>query len=189
MTVTHALARALIAPVFIGGGADAIVRPDAKSDAAEKMTRQLAKYGLPKDSVRLVRLNGGVQFVAGSMLVLGRLPRLSSAALAASLVPTTLAGHRFWEETDPSANAQQRVQLMRNVAMLGGLLLAATDRNGSPSLGWRARRVAKNTSAKIGSMSTSVSDHFSPDSKLAGRASAFGDRGHQSGGSARRMRR
>jgi putative oxidoreductase len=176
MTMTHALARSFIAPVFIGGGVDAVAHPAAKTDSAAKITQQLARYGLPSDPAQLVRLNGGVQLIAGSLLVLGRLPRLSSAALAASLVPTTLAGHRFWDETEPTAKAQQRVQLMKNLAMLGGLLLAATDRNGAPSLSWRARRAAKSTSAKVGSMGASVSEHFSPDSKLAERAGALGER-------------
>ena len=45
--------------------------------------------------------------------------------LAASLVPTTLAGHRFWEETDPQAKAMQRLQFAKNTSVLGGLLLAS----------------------------------------------------------------
>jgi hypothetical protein len=32
--------------------------------------------------------------------------------------------------------------------MLGGLLLAATDTEGRPSLGWRARKAAKRASKK-----------------------------------------
>jgi len=38
-------------------------------------------------------------------------------------VPTTLAGHRFWEEEDEAARAQQTVQFLKNAAMMGGLLL------------------------------------------------------------------
>jgi putative oxidoreductase len=60
----------------------------------------------------------------------------------ASLVPTTLAGHRFWEVTDKQARAAQRIHFLKNVAMLGGLILAATDLEGRPSLLWRARRAA-----------------------------------------------
>jgi putative oxidoreductase len=176
MTLTHALARSMIAPVFIGGGVDALVHPGAKAVAAERLSEQLAGYGVPDDPLRLVRLNGGVQLLAGSLLVLGRWPRLSSAALAASLVPTTLAGHRFWEETDSTVKAAQRVQLMKNLAMLGGLLLAATDRDGSPSLTWRAKRAANSTKALIGSAASSMGDHFSPESKLVDRALTLSDR-------------
>ena len=62
--------------------------------------------------------------------------------LAASLVPTTLAGHPFWDETDPQAKAQQRLQFAKNTSILGGLLLAGVDTEGKPGLAWRARRAA-----------------------------------------------
>ena len=62
--------------------------------------------------------------------------------LAASLVPTTAAGHRFCEETDPSMKANQRTHFLKNVSMLGGLILASVDTEGKPGLAWRARRAA-----------------------------------------------
>ena len=60
--------------------------------------------------------------------------------LAATLVPTTLAGYRFWEERDPSVKAAQRVQFLKDLSVLGGLLSIATNTGGRPSLPWRARR-------------------------------------------------
>ena len=62
--------------------------------------------------------------------------------LAATLVPTTLAGHRFWEESDPAAQGNQRVHFFKNVSMFGGLLLAGVDTDGKPGVAWRARRAA-----------------------------------------------
>ena len=76
------------------------------------------------------------------MLATGRMPRISSAVLAATLVPTTAAGHRFWEETDPQKKAMQRVHFFKNASMLGGLLLAGIDTEGKPGVAWRARRAA-----------------------------------------------
>ena len=60
--------------------------------------------------------------------------------LAASLVPTTAAGHRFWEETDPDHPGDQRLHFLKNVSMLGGLLIAAVDTEGKPGVAWRAKR-------------------------------------------------
>ncbi len=54
-----------------------------------------------------------------------------------SLVPTTLAGHRFWDESDASSRAAQRIHFLKNVSMLGGLLIAADDTGGRPSIPWR----------------------------------------------------
>ena len=63
--------------------------------------------------------------------------------LAASLVPTTAAGHRFWEESDPAQRANQRIHFFKNVSMLGGLMIASVDTEGKPGVAWRARRAAR----------------------------------------------
>jgi putative oxidoreductase len=68
-----------------------------------------------------------VQVVAGTMLALGRAPRLSALALAGSLIPTTLAGHAYWAIEDPAERKIQRIQFHKNMAMIGGLLLAVLD--------------------------------------------------------------
>src|SRR5262249_59753980 len=99
----------------------------------------------PVDPALLVRVNGAVMVVGGLMLSSGRLPRLAAAALAATLVPTTLGGHAFWEIEDPQQRAQQRIHFLKNVAMFGGLVLAATDTDGAPSLSWRGETAAKRT--------------------------------------------
>jgi uncharacterized membrane protein YphA (DoxX/SURF4 family) len=182
MTLTHALARSTIAPIFIGGGVDSVRNPEPKAKAAESTARRLGEYGLPSDPTKLVRFNGGVQLVAGSLLVLGRLPRLASAALAVSLVPTTLAGHRFWEETDPVAKAHQRVQLLKNLAILGGLILAATDTNGAPSLTWRAKRATRRASDSVASLSSSVGSHLAHHPSLSDRVGTLGDRAMDAAG-------
>jgi uncharacterized membrane protein YphA (DoxX/SURF4 family) len=44
--------------------------------------------------------------------------------LIGSLIPTTLAGHRFWQETDEARRSQQRIHFLKNVGLLGGLILA-----------------------------------------------------------------
>jgi uncharacterized membrane protein YphA (DoxX/SURF4 family) len=131
MSVTHALARPLLAGMFVAGGADTVQHPETKVPKADPVVRAVTRpIGLPQDPALLVRVNGAVQVTAGLLLALGRHPRLAATALAASLVPTTIAGHRFWEEADPDTRAGQRVHFLKNVAMLGGLLLAATDRTG-----------------------------------------------------------
>jgi putative oxidoreductase len=144
MSVSRRLARPMLAAMFISGGLDTVRHPEAKEAKADKVAPAIARLlGLPEDTPTLVQINGAVQVVAGMLLSTGRLPRVAATVLAASLVPTTLAGHRFWEEDDPQALAAQRVHFLKNTAMLGGLILAAVDTEGRPSLGWRARRAAK----------------------------------------------
>jgi putative oxidoreductase len=145
MPVLRALARPMVACIFVVQGYDTFRHPDKYAAAAEPIVRPLAERVsvVPAKTEEAVRINGAVQMVAGSLLALGRWPRLSALALAATLVPTTAAGHRFWEEEDESQQAQQRVHFLKNLSMLGGLLIAAADTAGSPSLAWRTRHAAK----------------------------------------------
>lgn len=140
MPLIRALARPLLAATFISGGIDTLRNPQPRVPGADKVVSPLVK-AIPQlsDTEQLVKLDAAVKVVAGGLLAFGKFPRLSSAALAAGLVPTTLAGHRFWEESDPAKRAAQRLHLLKNASMLGGLLLAAVDTEGRPSLGWRAR--------------------------------------------------
>jgi len=81
--------------------------------------------------------------VAGSLLALGRWPRLSALSIAATLAPTTIAGHRFREAGDDTTATQQRIHFLKNLTMFGGLLIAAADTAGNPSLAWRTRHAAR----------------------------------------------
>ena len=151
MTLIRLIARPMLASMFVIGGLDALRHASAKVPKAEKVTDQVPTLAqriapglpVPTDPATLVRINGGVQVVAGLALATGRLPRLSALALAATLVPTTYAGHAFWEESDPRAKGAQRIQFFKNVSMLGGLLLAVVDTEGRPGVAWRARRAAR----------------------------------------------
>ncbi len=124
MGLTSFVARPLLAGMFVYGGLDAFRNPEGKVPRAEKVAPDIAGLvGIDADTEQLVQLNGAVQVAAGVTLALGIFPRLSALALAGSLVPTTLAGHRFWEAEDDAARAQQTIQFLKNAAMLGGLLL------------------------------------------------------------------
>jgi uncharacterized membrane protein YphA (DoxX/SURF4 family) len=135
----------MLASIFIAEGIDSLLHPDTKAPAAEAVVRPLAEQVpvVPDQVEQAVRLNGAVQVVAGSLLAIGRFPRLSAAALAASLIPTSYAGHRFWESDDKQERAQQKIHFLKNVSMLGGLLIAAGDTAGNPSVAWRSRHAAK----------------------------------------------
>ena len=149
MTLVRRLARPCLATMFVTGGLDALRNPAGKVPAADQVAPPIAAKlpYLPEDTEQLVRINGAVQVGAGLMLALGRFPRLSSALLAGSLVPTTLAGHRFWEERDATKRAQQKIHFFKNLSMLGGLMLAAVDTEGRPGLAWRAQHAAQHASA------------------------------------------
>ena len=144
MALTRRIARPMLASIFVVGGLDAVQHPAGKADKSEVVTEPLGENveRIPLDPETLVRLNGAVQIGAGVLLATGRFRRLASLALIGSIIPTTYAGHRFWEETDPVTRAQQKIHFLKNLGLLGGLILAAFDTEGAPSLGWRAKRRA-----------------------------------------------
>jgi putative oxidoreductase len=151
MPVLRAVARPLLASIFVVQGFDAFRHPEKHTEKAEPVIRPLAQRvpAIPAKPEQAVRLNAAVQVVAGTMLALGRLPRLSALALAASLVPTTAAGHQFWAAEDPKDRAQQRIHFLKNASMLGGLLIAAGDTAGQPSLAWRGRNAARTARREV----------------------------------------
>jgi len=145
MAVLRAIARPMLGAVFIIQGYDTLRHPEKVVKRAEPVVLPLKERVpiLPDDTEDTVRLNGAVQVVAGSMLALGVVPRLAATVLAGSLVPTTLAGHRFWEQEDEQTRNQHRIHFLKNLAVLGGLLIAAADTEGNPSLAWRGRHAVQ----------------------------------------------
>jgi putative oxidoreductase len=155
MSALRELARPLLASIFVIQGWQSFESPEYVAPIAEPIVRPLRDRipGVPAETEDAVRINGAIQAAAGTMLGLGVLPRLAALAIAGTLVPTTLAGHRFWDVKDPRERATQRIQFLKNLTMLGGLLLAVADTGGSPSLSWRRRHARKVVNSYISSLS------------------------------------
>jgi putative oxidoreductase len=145
------IARPLLATTFLTGGLDQLRHPGAKAPKAEKLDIP-SKPGMAKlhisSTEQAVRVNGAVQVVGGTLLVLNRFPRLAALTLAASLVPTTAAGHRFWEEDDKAAKSVQQAHFFKNLSLLGGLLIASVDTAGKESLVRKTKRVSRSSKRK-----------------------------------------
>ncbi|MFI2645433.1 DoxX family protein [Streptomyces sp. NPDC018610] len=158
MSLLRLAGRPLLASMFVAGGMSSVRSPEAVAPLAEPVVRPIKERVpiLPDRTEQVVRLSGGVQVVAGVMLGLGRMPRLAALALAATLVPTTLAGHRYWEAEDAGDRAQQRIHFLKNLSMLGGLLIAADDTGAAPSLLWRGRHSAHELQRQAAVMRRSV---------------------------------
>ena len=144
------IARPLLAAPFIYGGISTLRKPQDRVPGAAPVVEKIAETAdkqlpvqVPKDVEQWVKVDAAVKVAAGSLFALNKAPRLTALVLSASIVPTTLAGHRFWEHTDPEEQFGQISNFLKNTGLLGGLLLAAVDTEGDPSLAWRARHLAK----------------------------------------------
>lgn|SRR5262245_31359739 len=84
----------------------------------------------------------------GLSVLLGCCTRLGALALIVFLVPTTLIFHDFWVEEGPK-RTEQMVQFMKNLALLGGLLMVVAHGAGRFSLDhwWSRAREARATAA------------------------------------------
>lgn len=173
--ILRRIARPMLAAVFVSGGIDTLRNPTPRVETADPVVGKATDQVLdkipdqaldkvpdkviekvPTDTESLVKLNAAAQIGAGLALALGKLPRLSALVLASSVVPTTLAGHRFWETEDPQERTQQQIHFFKNVGLLGGLLLAAADTHGKPSAAWRAKHAAKSAADSVRDTASSV---------------------------------
>lgn len=145
----------MLSAVFIGRGVEALRSPKPAADAARPTLDGLSKLpdpvgpNVPSDAETVAKITAAVQIGGGLLLATGKLPRLASAALALSVVPGSLGGHTFWAETDPARKAEERRAFLTDVSLIGGLIIAAVDTEGKPSLGWRGRRAAAKVAAAL----------------------------------------
>lgn len=147
------LARPLLAAIFISGGIQALRDVPGHAKVAgpflDKTVGQ-AKGSLPAeiptDSETLIQIDSAVKIGAGTMLALGKSPRLAALLLIGSAVPTTLSAHSFWEYEDPEQRSAQQTQFLKNLSLIGGLLIAAVDTRGKPSLTYQAKHSAQRSS-------------------------------------------
>jgi uncharacterized membrane protein YphA (DoxX/SURF4 family) len=145
----------MLSAVFISRGVDALRSPKPAADAARPTLEGLSKLpdpvgtNVPSNAETVARVNAAVQIGGGLLLATGRLPRVASAALALTVVPGSLGGHTFWSESDPQRKADERRAFLTDVSLIGGLIIAAVDTEGKPSLGWRGRRAAHKLSEAV----------------------------------------
>lgn len=151
------IARPLLSAVFVGQGVASLLNPKSAAEAAAPMVDGLRALpdpvgsNVPADAQTFAQINAAVQVGGGILLATGKMPRLASAALAFTVLPANLGAHMFWNETDPQRKAEKRQALLTDLSLLGGLMIAAADTEGKPSLGWRGRRAAERLSERVSS--------------------------------------
>ncbi|MCV7225601.1 DoxX family protein [Mycolicibacterium komossense] len=152
------IARPMLSAAFIGQGIAALRSPKPAADIARPTLEGLQKLpdpvggNVPTNAETFAKVNAAIQIGGGVLLATGKVPRLASAALAATVIPGNLGAHMFWSETDPVVKAQKRQDFLIDLSLLGGLIIASADTAGKPSLGWRGKRAAR----KLGDTVTSA---------------------------------
>ena len=138
----------MLASYFVVNGVKAFRHPEVfVPDAQPLVDRVLplinsavpkeAQGYLPQDTMSFVKWNGVLQVIGGLSLATGLGRRLGAGALAVTMVPHVLTANPL--KAKGEARTAVSSQLGKNVALLGGVLLAAQDTEGKPNLAWRAR--------------------------------------------------
>lgn len=111
----QSLGRLALSGIFVLGGANTLKAPGARA-------RQVDEAGIPQANLA-VRVNAATMVLGGILLALGIAPKAAAGALLGSLIPTTLVGHPFWKEAAPQARSMQLAHFLKNLGLIGGLLL------------------------------------------------------------------
>lgn len=116
--ITPLVGRALLATIFIYSGL-------GKITGFESTAGYMAAYGLPLTKLLLVgaialELGGGLSILTGYKT------RLGAAALVLFTIPATLIFHAFWNVADPGQAYVEQLMFLKNLAIIGGLLVLMT---------------------------------------------------------------
>jgi putative oxidoreductase len=119
MAITNLLARALVAAPFVVLGWDAVKEPGKRVEIARD-------FGVPNPELAVVA-NGAGMVAGGLAVATGVAPTAGALGVSALMVPTTLSTHAFWRDDDPAERTANRIQFLKNVGLVGGLVAVAVS--------------------------------------------------------------
>lgn len=142
MSLLRFAARTMLASYFVLNGVKAVRNPAAFTDMAEPVVDKVvptlrsvlpteAASFLPTDATGVARVLGAAQIAGGVSLATGVGRRLGAALLTATMLPRVATNNPL------KAAADERTRMTADLALLGGVALAAMDTEGQPNLAWR----------------------------------------------------
>jgi putative oxidoreductase len=123
--LTDPLARILISTIFLLSGIMKLMHFNGTAG----MLAQKA-IPLPTVAAAIVIL---IELVGAIMIIIGWQTKLAAAVQFVYLVPVTVMYHNFWA-APPEMHDMQMVNFLKNVAIMGGLLILATRGAGASSV-------------------------------------------------------
>ncbi|SKG10170.1 DoxX family membrane protein [Mycobacteroides abscessus] len=155
--------RATLGSIFVANGANGVRDPAAAAAAAQPVVIKVldvlpdgVSKRLPQDPQTYVRINGAIQAVAGMALARGRLPRVSGAVLAVTIILLGLTTEAFWRESDPVLKAQKKASFFKNLSLVVSLLIGSILGKAPADLSWAARRPGRKAVESLSSQPISA---------------------------------
>lgn len=147
MTLVRVIARPLIASSFVLSGVDRLRNAGATAPQLKPVLASVTKVVPSAAAVtgneKLVgQVLGATQVGAALLLGIGRFSRVAALLLAVTTTVNTLVDYRSADASTPEGKKDRRSQLLKNLSLIGTVLLATVDTNGRPGIAWRAEHLA-----------------------------------------------
>jgi putative oxidoreductase len=141
--VLAVLGRVLLCTIFV------LSTAGNKIPHFQAVAGSMASEGVPAPQLMLV---GAIVFlIAGSLsVILGYRARIGAALLLVFLVLATYFFHDFWTVSDPQAQQEQMIQFLKNLGLMGAMLLVIANGTGPLSLDERKAHVDQEASVAVG---------------------------------------
>ena len=157
MSIVRRLARPLLATGYIAGGVEAFRNSSAAAEQLEPAVKSLERIvpqlrPVTANRAQLAQGIAAAQVAAASMLAISKFPRLSSSVLLGTTAINTYVEFRSADSSDKQAKASRRAHVMKNLSLVGAVMIASVDTAGNPSLVWRASHLAgdvRKSAAKV----------------------------------------
>lgn len=118
--------RVMISMIFLMSGMGKVFQFEAQVGYA-------TSQGVPMASVAIA-LSAIIEIAAVVMIVVGYKARLGAAALFLWMIPVSFMMHAFWTIADPMAMQINMIMFMKNLAMMGAMLMIMSFGSGPKSL-------------------------------------------------------
>jgi uncharacterized membrane protein YphA (DoxX/SURF4 family) len=116
-SIPHLVGRAIFGGYFLYNGINHFLEKDQLSGYA-------SAKGVPSANLA-VQASGALMVLGGLSLLTGYKPKLGSALITTFLAGVTPSMHRFWSEENPQQKQMEMINFLKNVALVGGAMLAA----------------------------------------------------------------
>lgn len=158
MSIVRRIARPLLATGYVANGVESFRASSSAAQhlapAASAVTKVFPQVGPALQNPAMVAQGlAAAQVGAAVLFGLGRLPRLSAGVLVTTTALNAYADYRAAEAGTAEQKAARRSTAFKNASLVGAVMLAAVDTEGSPSLLWRAEHLAgdvRKNASKLG---------------------------------------
>lgn len=116
-TAAHLAGRAIFGGYFLYNGVQHFKN-------RQMLTEYARAKGVPAPALAVAG-SGAMLLAGGLSLITGASPKVGAGLVATFLLGVSPQMHAFWKETDPQQRMSEMVNFTKNMALIGGSLLAA----------------------------------------------------------------